>query len=85
MTPQEISDHKSKWVRASYYEIHTHTDIRAPVINWCKTCCFEWRWDLKTFTESYTDTLRFELKEDLRDFQDWYTEVSMKVQHEDGK
>ena len=31
MTPQEISDHKRKWIMASYYESHVHSDYRIGV------------------------------------------------------
>ena len=75
MLPQEISDHKRKWMMASYYEAHTHTDLRSPIKYWCKIHCFKWRWDLKTFTEIYGDTVRFELEEDFTAFNEWYKGV----------
>jgi len=75
MLPQEISDHKRKWMMASYYEVHTHTDLRSSVMEWCKTCCFQWRWDLKKFTDVYGDTVRFELEEDFIAFNEWYTSL----------
>ena len=74
MTPQEISDHKRKWIMASYYESHVHSDYRSAVVDWCKDNCFQWRFDIKRFTESYGDTVRFELEEDFQAFNEWYRE-----------
>lgn len=72
MNPQEVSDHKRKWIMASYFESHTHTDNRSLVIEWCKDHCFQWRYDIKRFTDVYGDTVRFELKEDFIAFNEWY-------------
>ena len=74
MTPQEISDHKRKWIMANYFESHTHTDLRSDVYSWCKQHCFQWRFDIKNFTDIYGDTVRFELKEDFDSFNEWYEE-----------
>ena len=72
MNPQEVSDHKRKWMMASYFESHTHTDNRSLVIEWCKDHCFQWRYDVKRFTDIYGDTVRFELEEDFTAFNEWY-------------
>ena len=74
MTPQEISDYKRKWIMANYFESHTHTDLRSDVYSWCKQHCFQWRFDIKNFTDIYGDTVRFELKEDFDSFNEWYEE-----------
>ena len=74
MTPQEIVDHKRKWLMANYFESHTHTDLRSEVYSWCKERYFQWRFDIKNFTDIYGDTVRFELKEDFDGFNEWYKE-----------
>lgn len=74
MSPQEISDYKRKWMMASYYESHTHTDLRSAVTEICKDQCFQWRYDIKRFTGVYQDTVRFELEEDFISFNKWYKE-----------
>jgi len=74
MTPQEIYDHKRKWLMASYFKSHTHSDIRSDVKDWLKSNCFKHRYDLKTFTDIYGDTVRFELEEDFTAFNEWYKE-----------
>lgn len=75
MTPQEITDHKRKWMMASYYESTVHTDLRSQVREWCKDHCFQWRYDIKHFTDVYFDTVRFELEEDFYAFNLWYIGV----------
>jgi len=59
---------------ANYFESHTHTDLRSEVYSWCKEHCFQWRFDIKNFTDIYGDTVRFELKEDFDGFNEWYEE-----------
>jgi hypothetical protein len=59
---------------ASYFQSHTHTDVRTDVVQWCKEHCFQWRYDIKRFTDVYGDTIRFELEEDFTAFNEWYKE-----------
>ena len=61
MTPQEIVDYKNKWKMAAYFVVSVHTD-------------FQWRYDIKKFTENYTDSVSFELQEDYEAFKSWYLE-----------
>lgn len=75
MTPQEINDYKNKWKMAAYFLVHVHSDDRAKVQAWCKDFCFQWRYDIKTLTDSYTDTVSFQLSEDCDAFQEWYENV----------
>lgn len=72
MTPQEIVDYKRRWIMASYFESHVHSDNRSAVTEWLKNNCFKHRYDLKTFTDIYGDTARFELEEDFNAFNEWY-------------
>jgi len=74
MTPQEIVAHKNKWRMASYFVSHTHSDLRSEATQWCKDHCFQWRYDIKHFTDIYGDTVRFELEEDFTAFNEWYQE-----------
>ena len=75
MTPQEVTDYKNKWKMAAYFLVHVHSDDRAKVQAWCKDFCFQWRYDIKTLTDNYTDTVRFQLSEDCDAFQEWYKNV----------
>jgi len=75
MTPQEIVDHKRKWIPSSDYDTDAHTDLRSAVREWCKDHCFQWRYDIKEFTDVYFDTVRFELEEDFTAFNEWYIGV----------
>jgi len=75
MTPQEIVDHKRKWIPFSDYDTDAHTDLRRAVREWCKDHCFQWRYDIKEFTDVYFDTVRFELEEDFTAFNEWYIGV----------
>lgn len=72
MTPQEINDYKNKWKMTAYFLVHVHSDDRAKVREWCKDFCFQWRYDIKTLTDNYTDTVSFQLSEDCDAFQEWY-------------
>ena len=36
MTPQEIDDYKRVWRMGSYFQHHTHSDLRYECIEWCK-------------------------------------------------
>ena len=74
-SPQAVSDHKRKWLMASYFASHVHSDYRSRVKDWCKANCFKWRYDIKTFTNVYEDTVRFELEEDFTGFNEWYKEL----------
>ena len=75
MTPQEVTDYKNKWKMAAYFLVHVHSDNRAKVQAWCKDFCFQWRYDIKTLTDNYTDTVSFQLLEDCDAFQEWYENV----------
>ena len=72
MTPQEISDHKRRWLMASYFLSHTHSDVRGECRDWCKANIAQHQWDLKEFTDVYGDTVRFENLIAFNDFNDWY-------------
>jgi|TARA_B110000858_G_C17641029_1_gene398079 hypothetical protein len=74
MTPQEIVDYKNKWKMAAYFVVSVHTDFRSDIKDWCKEHCFQWRYDIKKFTENYTDSVSFELQEDYEAFKSWYLE-----------
>lgn len=74
MIPQAIVDYKNRWKMAAYFIVHVHTDLRSEVKEWCKEHCFQWRYDIKRYTDNYTDTVSFELSEDCDAFQEWYQE-----------
>ena len=75
MSPQEISDHKRKWMMASYFESRVHIDLRSTYTEWLKENCFKHQYDLKHFTDVYSDTVRFEHEEDFNEFNDWYNQL----------
>ena len=72
MTPQEIDDYKRVWRMGSYFERHTHSDLRNDCKEWCKENCETHQWDMKIFTDIYGDTVRFELESHLVEFDKWY-------------
>ena len=72
MTPQEIDDHKRKWRKASYFQQHTHTDLRNDCVEWCKENCEKQEWDIKYYTDIYGDTIRFEFESHWNEFGEWY-------------
>ena len=72
MTPQEIDDYKRVWRMGSYFQHHTHSDLRYECIEWCKENCETHQWDMKIFTDIYGDTIRFELESHFVGFGEWY-------------
>jgi len=58
MTPQEILDHRLKWLPG--YSVIVHSDARGKAVDWCNDNIQKQSWKLARFTSVYEDTFRFE-------------------------
>lgn len=67
MTPQEIFDHKLKWIGTAF-NVEAHSDIFYECIAWCKKNCEQHQWSYSKYTDVYAHTFNFELKEHALDF-----------------
>ena len=55
-------------------ENYNEEKLEAAISPEVKEHCFQWRYDIKRYTDNYTDTVSFELSEDCDAFQEWYQE-----------
>jgi len=73
MTPQEISDHKMRWMPG--HEVIVHSDLRDHAKDWCKTKLKMWEYKIVQWTHPYAFTYRFEhehnAKEFAQEFKSW--------------
>lgn len=75
MTPQEICDHKFKWLNQPHFEAHVHTDLRYAYTDWLKFWCSKHMYDIQYFSDVYFDTIHFEDEQDFLAFNKAYSEL----------
>ena len=69
MTPQEIADHKQRWMSSGkFYVVAIHSDNRWAAAQWCKVQLHKQQWVHRKFTDVYEDTFFFEYKQDAVGF-----------------
>lgn len=69
MTPQEIADHKQRWMSSGkFYVVAIHSDNRWAATQWCKVQLHKQQWVHRKFTDVYEDTFFFEYKQDAVGF-----------------
>ena len=69
MTPQEIADHKQRWMSSgNFYVVAIHSDNRWEATQWCKVQLHKQQWVHRKFTDVYEDTFFFEYKQDAVGF-----------------
>ena len=67
MTPQQITDHKNKWMPG--YEVRLHSDLESSGKDWCKQVMPKESWHFVKWTNVYEHTFRFEFIEAAQNFQ----------------
>ena len=72
MTPQEVHDHKMKWMPG--IEVPVHSDRAMVAKDWCKANLKQHQWRLKTYTDVYEHTFHFESSDDAISFAIKFTE-----------
>jgi len=68
MTPQEIWDHKRKWMPG--YEVVVHSDLRDRAEGWCKRNLDKQEYHIVPYTHVYAYTYRFENKNTGQQFEE---------------
>ena len=68
MTPQQIVDHKQKWMSKQPHAVELHSDYRSIGKDWCKGFLMQHQYVLKQYTDVYEDTWFFENQTDADDF-----------------
>jgi hypothetical protein len=58
MTPQEISDHKLKWMPGHSVRLHSDLDVAGK--DWCRKNLERHEWSFKAWTAIYEHTFYFE-------------------------
>lgn len=58
MTPQEIADHKLKWMPGHSVRLHSDLDVAGK--DWCRKNLERHEWSFKTWTAIYEHTFYFE-------------------------
>ena len=60
MTPQEITDHKQKWMSRLPHPVYTHSDCADKGKTWCRQNVKRESWSFKPWTNVYEHTFFFE-------------------------
>lgn len=58
MTPQEIADHKMRWMPGHSVRLHSDLDVQGK--DWCRRNLERHEWSFKTWTGVYEHTFYFE-------------------------
>lgn len=74
MTPQEITDYKTKWMNNPHFQATIHSDLRYICQKWCKLSVGQEKFKYVKFTNVYEDTLHFQTECDWNRFNTWYIE-----------
>lgn len=77
MTPVEIFEYKSKWMRAGNNNpVPFHSDYRTYVNDWCKENLHKTQYLHSRFTNIYEDTMYFEFKKDAELFSNYLKKLT---------
>lgn len=74
MTPQEITDHKIRWMQGDTYVVAVHSDLDSQCTQWLKENVAKHQWNMYNYTDVYQHTYFFELKEDADKFAEHFKE-----------
>lgn len=69
MKPQEIFEHKNRWMPGTVVPVHSdrfHTGI-----DWCKANLFKYQWNMTQWTDVYEYTFHFENELDANAFREY--------------
>ena len=68
LTPQQITDHKQKWMSRQACVVELHSDYRSLGKSWCKEFLMKHQYVLRKNTNVYEDTWFFENQDDADNF-----------------
>jgi hypothetical protein len=75
MTPQEINDHKMKWMRESNHSVRLHSDLDVEGKDWCRKNLERHQWSFSQYSGVYEHTFHFESQaasqQFAQEFHDW--------------
>lgn len=69
MTPQEIFDYKTSWLKNCRNISVVHDDLEFDAKRWCKTNLKQHQWDFVKFTDVYEHSIYFETTDMKDDFE----------------
>ena len=73
MTPQEIFEHKQRWMRTGInHPVRIHSDMRSDARDFCKVQMHSSQWLCREYTGIYEDTFFFEHAQDANSFRNHF-------------
>lgn len=63
MTPQEIFDYKTSWLKDCHNISTVHDDLEFDAKRWCKENLQQHQWSFTKFTDIYEHSIHFEKEE----------------------
>jgi hypothetical protein len=71
-TPQEIADHKMRWLPG--HTVIVHSDLDWKCKDWCRKHLHRSEWSMSKYTHVYAHTFHFELNEYAYNFSNEFKE-----------
>ena len=69
MTPQEIFDYKTHWLKNCANIVKIHEDFEFDAKQWCKANLTKNQWDFTKYTDVYEHTIYFETADMRNNFE----------------
>lgn len=69
MTPQEIFDYKTSWLKKCTNIVSVHDDLEFEAKRWCRTNLKQHQWNFYKFTDIYEHSFYFETAEMKKEFE----------------
>jgi hypothetical protein len=69
MTPQEIFDYKTSWLKNCLNIVSVHDDLEFEAKRWCKNNLKQHQWSFHKFTDIYEHSFYFETVEMKNEFE----------------
>lgn len=69
MTPQEINDYKTRWLRETDNSVRIHSDLDVEGKDWCRRNVERHQWSFRAWTAIYEHTFYFEDRETKSQFE----------------
>jgi hypothetical protein len=70
MTPQEIFDYKTKWLKTAHI-VKVNSDLDIEGKRWCRQNLERQEWSFSSYTDVYEHTFYFENAESAKQFESW--------------
>jgi hypothetical protein len=77
MTPQEIVDYKTKWLKNAHL-VTVNTDLDWEGKAWCRRHLERHQWSFTSYTDMYEHTFYFEAEQAAKQFEEWLDERTLR-------